>query len=112
MIGQPTGVRIWLAAGVTDLRKGFDGLSALVQTALDLNPYLCDGLQYVAADGKRVAKRLIAWTPCLPSAMHKNYRFSSRLITASLGRYRGTVPWLRIPAMSRPRRIISTSAAA
>jgi transposase len=24
---------------VTDLRKGFDGLSALVQTALDLNPY-------------------------------------------------------------------------
>ncbi|MGH8327820.1 MAG: IS66 family insertion sequence element accessory protein TnpB [Steroidobacteraceae bacterium] len=32
-------MRIWLAAGVTDLRKGFDGLSALVQTALGLNPY-------------------------------------------------------------------------
>jgi transposase len=39
MMGLPAGVRIWLAAGVTDLRKGFDGLSALVQTALDLNPY-------------------------------------------------------------------------
>jgi transposase len=39
MIGVPTGVRIWLAAGFTDLRKGFDGLSALVQTALNDNPF-------------------------------------------------------------------------
>ena len=39
MMGQPAGVRIWLAAGVTDLRKGFEGLSALVQTSPGLNPY-------------------------------------------------------------------------
>jgi len=39
MMGLPAGVRIWLAAGFTDLRKGFDGLSALVQTALGYNPY-------------------------------------------------------------------------
>ena len=26
---------MWLAAGVTDMRKGFDGLAALVQTALE-----------------------------------------------------------------------------
>ena len=39
MMGQPAGVRIWLAAGVTDLRKGFEGLSALVQTSLGLSPY-------------------------------------------------------------------------
>jgi transposase len=39
MMGLPAGVRIWLAAGFTDLRKGFDGLSALVQTALGHNPY-------------------------------------------------------------------------
>ena len=39
MMGAPTGARIWLAAGFTDLRKGFDGLSALVQTALNENPY-------------------------------------------------------------------------
>ena len=38
MMGLPAACK-WLAAGVTDLRKGFDGLSALVQTALDLNPY-------------------------------------------------------------------------
>ncbi len=26
----PAGTRVWLAAGVTDMRKGFTGLSALV----------------------------------------------------------------------------------
>ena len=39
LMGLPSGSRIWLAAGVTDLRKGMDGLSALVQTALQESPY-------------------------------------------------------------------------
>ena len=34
MIGLPSGVRVWLACGVTDLRNGFDGLAGLVQTQL------------------------------------------------------------------------------
>ncbi len=38
MIGLPTDTPIWLAAGVTDLRRGFTGLSALVQTALEQEP--------------------------------------------------------------------------
>ncbi len=39
MIALPTGTRVWIAAGVTDLRKGMDGLAALVQTALAENPF-------------------------------------------------------------------------
>jgi transposase len=39
MISPPTGVRVWLAAGMTDMRKGFDGLSALVQTQLSEDPF-------------------------------------------------------------------------
>jgi len=39
MIGLPTGTQIWVAAGVTDLRRGFTGLSAAVQTALALDPF-------------------------------------------------------------------------
>ena len=35
----PTGVRVYLACGATDMRKGFDGLAALIQTALELDPY-------------------------------------------------------------------------
>ena len=39
MIGMPTGARIWIVAGVTDLRRGFAGLSGMVQTALTENPF-------------------------------------------------------------------------
>lgn len=35
----PGGARIWLVAGHTDMRKGFDGLAALVQVQLKQNPF-------------------------------------------------------------------------
>jgi transposase len=38
MISLPAGTRIWLAAGVTDMRRGFHGLSAQVQTMLEQQP--------------------------------------------------------------------------
>jgi transposase len=34
MLNIPAGVRIWLVASLTDMRRGVDGLSALVQTVL------------------------------------------------------------------------------
>ena len=39
MIALPAGTRIWIAAGVTDMRKGFTGLSATVQTVLEKQPF-------------------------------------------------------------------------
>jgi len=39
MIALPAGTRVWVAAGVTDMRKGMDGLAALVQTTLSENPF-------------------------------------------------------------------------
>ena len=39
MIGLPAGTRIWLVAGVTDMRRGMDGLAALVQGGLGENPF-------------------------------------------------------------------------
>ena len=35
----PTGVRVWLATGHTDMRKGFGGLSLLVQETLKRDPH-------------------------------------------------------------------------
>ncbi len=35
----PTGARVWLAAGRTDRRKGFDGLATLVQDVLKQDPF-------------------------------------------------------------------------
>jgi transposase len=39
MIGLPAGTRIWIAAGVTDMRCGFQGLAAKVETALAEDPF-------------------------------------------------------------------------
>lgn len=39
MIGLPTGTRIWLAAGITDMRRGFDGLASIVQAHLSADPF-------------------------------------------------------------------------
>jgi transposase len=39
VIGPPSGVRVWLAAGITDMRKGFDGLAALIQQVLTEDPF-------------------------------------------------------------------------
>ena len=39
MTGIPTGTKIWIAAGTTDMRRGFTGLSALAQAALSQNPF-------------------------------------------------------------------------
>ena len=39
MIGLAAGTRIWIVAGVTDMRRGFTGLSGMVQTALQESPF-------------------------------------------------------------------------
>jgi transposase len=39
MISLPSGTSIWIAAGVTDLRRGFTGLSAIAQTVLEQNAF-------------------------------------------------------------------------
>ena len=50
MIPVPAGVRVWLAAGQTDMRKGFDGLAMLVQETLKHDPH---GGQLFVFRGKR-----------------------------------------------------------
>jgi transposase len=39
MITLPSGVRVWLACGHTDMRKGMDGLAMLAQQALTEDPF-------------------------------------------------------------------------
>ena len=42
MIPVPSGVRVWLATGVTDMRRGMNGLTLQVQEALGRDPYAGD----------------------------------------------------------------------
>jgi transposase len=48
MIPVPSGVRVWLAVGRTDMRRGMNGLALQVQEALQRDPHLCIGRHYVA----------------------------------------------------------------
>jgi len=58
MIGLPSGTRVWIVAGHTDMRKGFDGLAALVQTALAENPF---GGHVFVFRGRRGAILKVLW---------------------------------------------------
>ena len=49
MIPVPSGVRIWIATGHADMRKGMAGLSLLVQEHFKRDPYLCVEDDYVMA---------------------------------------------------------------
>ena len=53
MITPPPGVRIWLAAGVTDMRRGFDGLAAMVQQTLALDPFSAQLFVFRGRRGQR-----------------------------------------------------------
>jgi transposase len=48
MIPVRSDVRVWLASGHTDMRKGMGGLALLVQEGLGRDPFLCVGRDYVA----------------------------------------------------------------
>lgn len=39
MIVLPTDTQIWVLAGVTDLRRGFTGLSGMVRAKLQQDPF-------------------------------------------------------------------------
>jgi len=60
MISLPAGTRVWLAAGVTDMRKGFDGLAALVQTQLHEDPFAGHVFVFRGRRGDRV--KLLWWS--------------------------------------------------
>jgi transposase len=58
MISLPSGVRVWLACGHTDMRKGMDGLAVLVQQVLKEDPF--DGALF-AFRGKRGGLIKLLW---------------------------------------------------
>jgi transposase len=60
VIGVPPATRVWIAAGVTDMRKGKDGLAALVETALGEQPFSGDVFAFRGRRGDLV--KLLWWS--------------------------------------------------
>jgi transposase len=59
MIGLPAASRVWIAAGITDMRKGMDGLAAFVQTVLGERPFSGDVFVFRGKRGDLV--KLLWW---------------------------------------------------
>jgi transposase len=60
MIALPAGTRVWIAAGATDMRKGMNGLAALVQTALHKDPFAGHVFVFRGRRGDQV--KLLWWS--------------------------------------------------
>jgi len=59
MLGWGPATKIYLAAGATDMRKGFDGLYALVRDRLELEPL--SGHVFLFYNAERNRMKLIYW---------------------------------------------------
>ena len=60
MIGLPAGTQVWIAAGVTDMRRGFDGLAAIVQSKLADNPFSGHVFVFRGRQGDRI--KVLWWS--------------------------------------------------
>jgi transposase len=56
MIPVPSGVRVWLAVGRTDMRKGMNGLALQVQQVLGRDPHAGDLYVFRGARGDLIRK--------------------------------------------------------
>lgn len=84
MISLPSGTRIWLVAGVTDMRKSFNGLGEQVQHVLNDNPFSVTCLSSVA-DGVTPSKffgLMLMVCACSPNAWRKASLSGLRYVTA------------------------------
>lgn len=59
MLTLPSSIRILVSSGTTDLRKSFDGLSALVTSQFEHDPL--DGNLYVFHNRRRNQVRVLFW---------------------------------------------------
>ena len=87
MIGPPTNTRVWIAAGVTDLRRGFTGLSALVESKLEQKPF--SGHVFVFR-GRRGDLIKVLWYD--GDGLLENEKGSRLLDRVRFGRYFPTAP--------------------
>ncbi len=113
MIALPSVSRIWIAAGVTDMRKGFDGLAALVQETLAEDPFSGQMFVFRGKRGDRV--KLLWWDGdglCLLAKRLERGRFvwpqassgSVSLSAAQLSMLLEGIDWRRPERTWRPER--------
>lgn len=111
MIALPPGARIYLACGTTDMRRGFDGLAAQVQTVLERDPH--DGALFIFRGRRGDLIKAIWWDGqgmCLFAKRLERGRFvwpqtksgSVRLTAAEMSMLIEGIDWRNVSRTWRP----------
>jgi len=61
VIPIPSGVRVWIATGHTDMRRGMNSLALLVQEAFRRDPHGGDLYVFRGKSGKRLERGRFLW---------------------------------------------------
>ena len=88
MIPVPCGVRVWLAVGRTDMRRGMNGLALQVQEALRRDPHAGDLYVFRGARGDLIK---ILWHDGLSMLL-----YAKRLEKGRLLGHRRLTAWLNL----------------
>lgn len=89
MIPVPSGVRVWLAVGRTDMRRGMNGLSLQVQEALGRDPFAGDLFVFRGARGDLIK---ILWHDGLGLSLYAKRLERGRFVWPSLSVARSDCP--------------------
>jgi transposase len=84
MIPVPSGVRVWLAVGRTDMRKGMNGLALQVQQALGRDPHAGDLYVFRGARGDLIK---IVWHDGIGMSLYAKRLERGRCKCAQRGRF-------------------------
>lgn len=115
MIGPRSLSRVWLVCGVTDMRKGFDGLAALIQLQLRDDPFSGQLFVFRGRRGDRV--KILWWDGdglCLYAKRLERGRFvwsratdgSVHLTAAQLSMLLEGIDWRRPLRTEAPQLIV------
>jgi transposase len=104
MIGPPSGTRIWLVAGQTDLRKGVDGLCALVQAHLNESAFTGEVYLFRGKSGNKIK---VLWaTPEGTSFLYKRLNDAKECFTKHS--FAASIPFIAARTVLTSRRSPTT----
>ena len=86
MIAFPSGARVWLATGHTDMRKGFDSLALMVQERFKRDPHAGDFWVFRGRSGDLVK---LIWHDGDGACLFVKRLERGRFLVALCGRWRG-----------------------
>ncbi|MFN0024490.1 MAG: IS66 family insertion sequence element accessory protein TnpB [Parvularculaceae bacterium] len=124
MIPMPTGVRVFLAIGRTDMRRGMNGLALQIQESLRRDPHAGDLFVFRGARGdlikilwhdglglslyaKRLERGRFVWPPCAsaqPSTQSPPEERAVTISSAQLGYLLSGIDWRNPVQTFRPQR--------